>query len=146
GNAREPERVVAEVEREQRHEPHEGDEAPAFGVHAVDQALQRWPGTAPRPISRNEASDKEGCRRPEHCASEVEDRAPERAEQQTAGEPEESPGKKEDRAEREEHDVADRRPNAKVAYGALDARRVELVGIEREPDRSTSNDAKERES
>ena len=40
GYARQAEGIIGEVEREERHEPHKGDEAPAFGLDAVNQSLQ----------------------------------------------------------------------------------------------------------
>ena len=40
GDAREAERVVGEVEREEGHEPHESNEAPALRLDAGDQAIE----------------------------------------------------------------------------------------------------------
>jgi hypothetical protein len=39
-NARQAERIVQQIEREERHEPDERDEPPTFGIHTGHETLE----------------------------------------------------------------------------------------------------------
>ena len=60
-DAREAEGVVEEVERDQRHQPHQGDEPPALGLYALDEPLEPGSRLFADPVRRHVAGDKEGC-------------------------------------------------------------------------------------
>ena len=72
--------------------------------------------------------------------------APHGAEEHAAGQAEDRAGDEENRREGKERDVAERRPQAKIAYRAFDQRRIETIPIERQPDCRTRDSEPERQA
>lgn len=128
---------------EERHQPHEGDEAPALRFHTYNQPLQSRAGPAPHPVCRKVASDKEGRGRAERCADEVKGCPPERTEERTAGKAEERTGHEEQRREGEERDMGEWRPRPEIPHRGLKQRWIEAIPIDEKPERRACYDKPE---
>src|SRR5207244_3977980 len=106
-DAREPQRVVRKIEREQRDKPHQGDETPALRVDPLDQSVEEPAGLARNPIRGDVAREQERKGGAERGAQQVPEAAPDRPEQNAAGKAEDRTGNESHRGESIEDDVAD---------------------------------------
>src|SRR5690606_4965261 len=55
-----PQPIVDQAEGEHRHQPHEGDEPPAFGFHTADEARQARTGATLQPASAGMTGKQKG--------------------------------------------------------------------------------------
>ena len=78
--AGQPEGVVGKIERDQRHEPHECNEAPPLALYTLDDLLKPAADPPPDPIPCQIARDDEGQDRPHRTAGKIKRRAPDRPE------------------------------------------------------------------
>src|SRR4030095_1859162 len=121
-------------------------EAPALGFHACNQPIEPSSGLGSHPVRGKVACGEERQGRAQRCADEVEDAAPPGAEEHAAGPAEDRARDEENRPESKERDVAERRPQAEIAYRAFDQRRIETIPIECQPDCRTRDSEPERQA
>src|SRR5262249_15861592 len=145
-DAREPQRVVREIEREQRDEPHQGDETPALAVDPFAQSLEAPAGLARTPIRGEVARQQERKGGAERGTQQVPEAAPDRAEQDAAGKAEDRTGNERHRGERVDDDVADRRPWAERAEPSVEHRRIDLLAMKRGQRRRCDEQQRERKA
>ena len=128
-----PQRVVQQVEREQRYQPGEGDETPAFGLDALDQTINAPTRTAFDPglypscgqITRHQKSQ----RRTERRARQVVQRSPDRTEQGASGQRQHRTGQEQHRGQRVQRDKQQRGNRTRVGHPCRQCGRIESVTI-----------------
>src|ERR1700730_18576516 len=84
-NARESQRVVRQIERKERHQPHEGNETPALRIDAINQSLEKPASIACDPFARNVPPNEECKGSAERGTRDIPTAAPERPEQCSGG-------------------------------------------------------------
>src|SRR5262249_43224983 len=142
----EPQRVVGEIEREQRDKPHQGDETPALRVDPFDQSLEQPASLARNPIGGDVARDQERKGGAERGAEQVPEAPPDRPEQDAAGKAEDRTGNERHRGERIERDVADRRAGAEGGEPSIEHRRIDRVAMNRGQCRRRDEQQRERKA
>ena len=128
--ARQPERVVQQVEREQRHQPHEGDKAPALMLDAVDELLHAPARLLRHPVRGEVAGDQKRQGGAQGGPGQVVKRAQHRAEQGAAGQGEDRARQEQHGGERIDQHEQQRRADARALYPGLKRRDVEPVAVD----------------
>ena len=132
-DAREAERLVYQIEREERYQADKGNEAPALRLDALGELLQPAAGCCHNPIRCEVARSQERQRRTDGGAEKSIGLPPYRTEQSAAGKAEDRSGHEKDGRQREQADIGEWRSGAHVANCRLDGGDVEPLPVTDRP-------------